>query len=564
MGGSVRDQHAGLCDDLRLVRLNGIHRARVLSIPSLLHATERLGHLLDGTPRDLAVEALLRQAVDRLGHSPEAEAAMHSFGLAQGRKLAKAADRRRAAARAQGVSVETFRKSYEPTLIDQLANEILALVTQRAPASNDIQARSAEPGLPIPEREPVFSQEHHLADVLRTAHANADWDLVEGVYQQCVEIAEDHDGRFMPDAIPAFFAEALGRMSANYHGREEELILHGLAILGNAEHATRITPSLFKQLYADDRFDRFVQYSLSGDPRRTHRRPCPFEALVETARRFRDLNHLQAALADLPTSCILGGSVNYGRYFSVHGNSEQASGSNVDVIIVIPDYAWLGELITGLAELPGGAQASRTELEQRAEIWREHRLDDGYTLFSQRIQMWSDEDDPVMAWAPNRGEYPMDLHIVSGPVLDWILVADSAKLTASGSGNSRSVRDFCQQGDQRDEHQRSFSGRNLRTRLEVTELPAASVLRTHRAYSIQADRYYPGSVQNLILPRFNKRWDEVPIRGALETFRWKIIERLRYERRQQPYELQRVSLSHTRAEGFAPHILRSVDSDAVT
>lgn len=570
--------HTGLCTELRQLRLHGLHRARTLDLPCLLGAAGTLGHLDADPPRDLAVESLLRQAVDRLGESREATAAIRSFGLDPGQKLWKAADRRKSAARAQGVSVETFRKSYELTLIDQLANEIIVLLTLSSsnpsqPTPNPSQPtpnprRSDSPnGAPAvespepPAPEPLVISEQQVADALRTAHASADWDLVEGAYGQCVAIAEDQ-ARFMPESIPAFYAEALGRVSACYYGREELFILHGLGILANAEHANKITPALFQRLYGDDRFDRFVQYTLDGGQRR-RRRPHPFETLVETARRFRDLNHLQAVLEDMPTSCVLGGSLNYGRYFSVRGGLGRHRGSNVDLMIVIPDYRWLDEVIAGVGELRGSARASMKALEQRAKVWRDHDLDDGYSLFSQRIQMWTDQDDPIMAWAPNRGEYSIDLRIVSSSVLDWILIADIPKLTANTAGNSRSIRDFCQHDTRGNEHQRSFSGRNQRPTLEVTEL-ADSLLRTHRVYSIHDDRYYPGSVQNLLLPRFNARWDNVPVLSALEAFRWKIIERLRYERRQQPYELQRVSLSHTRLEGFAPHILRNIDNaDAI-
>ncbi|MDT7665029.1 MAG: hypothetical protein QOD04_4585, partial [Pseudonocardiales bacterium] len=70
--------------------------------------------------------------------------------------------------------------------------------------------------------------------------------------------------------------------------------------------------------------------------------------------------------------------------------------------------------------------------------------------------------------------------------------------------------------------------------------------------------------QNLILPRLNTRWENLPIRRQLEMFRWKMIERLRHERRNHPYELLRMSMSHSRSELFAPHILRSVDSGDAT
>jgi len=172
----------------------------------LLAAAEQLGHGATGTPVDNAVTALLRQAVNRLGESREAVAAERSFGLSAGHKLWKAADRRRAAAQAQGVSIETFRKSYELALIDQLATEILGLLDER-PRNGQPASRGLPPSEPV---APEFDREHHVADVLRAAHANADWDLVEGVYLQCVDIAQNHDGEFMPDAIPAFFAEALG------------------------------------------------------------------------------------------------------------------------------------------------------------------------------------------------------------------------------------------------------------------------------------------------------------------------------------------------------------------
>ena len=551
------DPHTGLRADLRLLRLHGIPRARSLEIPRLLAAAEQLGYRTTGTPVDNAVTELLRQAVNRLGESREATAAERSFGLSPGHKLWKAADRRRAAAQVQGVSIETFRKSYEVTLLDQLATEILGLL-------DELDESPAGPATP-PDR-PVaaeFWQEHHVADVLRAAHANADWDLVEGVYLQCVDIARNLEGGLMPHAIPAFFAEALGRMSANYFGREEQLIQHGLGILGNVEHTNKITPVLFRQLYTDDRFDRFAPYAGGTDPKRVRRRPRPFETLVETARRFRDLNRLRAALHGLPTSCVLGGSVNYSRYFNVRGRTGQLPGSSVDIMLVIPDFALLDEVTAHLGALPGSSRTSLAALAERAKVWRERGLDDGNTLFSQRIWMWTEEDDPVMSWAPNRGEYPIDLRIASSDVLGWILVADNPKLTSSLAGSSRAVRDFCERQTVPDEHQRSFSGRDLLIPQDITEL-GESRLRVHRVYTIQGERYYPGSAQNLILPRLNTRWENLPIRRQLEMFRWKMIERLRHERRNHPYELLRMSMSHSRSELFAPHILRSVDSGDAT
>jgi hypothetical protein len=51
------------------------------------------------THRPAAVEALLRQAVEKLGGGKSGEAASYTFGLVQGTKLWNSTDRRKAAAK---------------------------------------------------------------------------------------------------------------------------------------------------------------------------------------------------------------------------------------------------------------------------------------------------------------------------------------------------------------------------------------------------------------------------------------------------------------------------------
>jgi hypothetical protein len=88
---------------------------------------------------------------------------------------------------------------------------------------------------------------------------------------------------------------------------------------------------------------------------------------------------------------------------------------------------------------------------------------------------------------------------------------------------------------------------------------------SHAYYFDDEDRYYPGMFQNLILPQFQLRWNLIgeSIRRKLESFRWKIMERMRYERRLRPYELLLTSLSHTRSQMFAPHITWTADSNSI-
>ncbi|MGH3613809.1 MAG: hypothetical protein ACRDRK_14700 [Pseudonocardia sp.] len=548
-------RYDSLCSELRLLRVEGLGKAREIHIPCLEDAASKLGHLDDNRPLRDGVEALLRAAVGRMGESREATAVRHTFGLVPGAILRNATDRRRAAAHAQSVGIDRFRKHYEPLLITAVAEEISALLTF---AAAEETAAGSPREMPV---HTVFAGEQQVSVVMAQARATADWDLVEGVYRQCVDIAEDPHGTSMPRDVAGFLAETFGRISANYYGREDELVLHALGILGNIDRFETISAALFQRLYLDRRFDRFSRYSAGGAPLR---RPRPFESLVETARRFRDLNTVQRGLAGVPSTGILGGSLNYGRFFTVRGPWEQDTPSDVDVMVVLPDFGHLDAAAVGLRTVAVASSDDVRALADRARAFATQELDDGRTVFSHPVRMWAHHDDPLMAWAPNPGEYRLHLTFASLAVLDWILVADTAKLNGDSAGHSRSVREYSPHDTGAEDHQRSFSGRNLRLRREIQPV-AGGVLRASRVYTIDADsgRYYPGVLQNLVLPRFSQRWGSgsvVPIRGRFEAFRWKIIERLRYERRLRPYEMLRMSLAHTRWEMFAPHVLRAVDS----
>lgn len=123
--------HSDLVDDLRTVREKGLGHLRRYVTPALTVACERYGAATDDTHRPTAVEALLRQAVEKMGGGKSGEAASYTFGLVQGTKLWNSTDRRKAAAKAQGVSMERFRKGYENVIIDQMAEGILALLYER-------------------------------------------------------------------------------------------------------------------------------------------------------------------------------------------------------------------------------------------------------------------------------------------------------------------------------------------------------------------------------------------------------------------------------------------------
>ncbi len=115
-----------LLDDLRLVREKGLGNLRRYGVPAL-HAACQLTELSTRQDQEpAAVERLLRQAVETLGGGRSGEAAEYSLGLVTGTKLWNVTDRRKAAAKAQGVATETFRKTYETQLLQQVAEGVLA------------------------------------------------------------------------------------------------------------------------------------------------------------------------------------------------------------------------------------------------------------------------------------------------------------------------------------------------------------------------------------------------------------------------------------------------------
>ncbi|WP_410671943.1 hypothetical protein [Amycolatopsis sp. cmx-4-68] len=119
--------YAALVSDLQLVREKGLPHLRRLRLVALDRAARACDLTTSDEPEPAAIEALLRQAVERLGGGRLGDAAAYTFGLVQGTKDWPAQDRRAHVAQLYGVTPDRARKAQEPTAIEQTAEEVLNL-----------------------------------------------------------------------------------------------------------------------------------------------------------------------------------------------------------------------------------------------------------------------------------------------------------------------------------------------------------------------------------------------------------------------------------------------------
>ncbi|GAA2361811.1 macro domain-containing protein [Streptomyces cuspidosporus] len=136
-----------LLDELKNIRRPGLAGLRGTDRPALRAAAVAGGFCEGPDDAPAGIEALLKEAVRRLGEKDLlGRAAAHTFGLLPDRRGAPAADRRKMAAGVYGVTPERFRRHQEPQVIQQLAEAVLTVLREPPPAP----ARQTAPGGPPP------------------------------------------------------------------------------------------------------------------------------------------------------------------------------------------------------------------------------------------------------------------------------------------------------------------------------------------------------------------------------------------------------------------------------
>jgi hypothetical protein len=393
-----------------------------------------------------------------------------------------------------------------------------------------------------------------IADLLPHADLRADWRRVRGLFHQQIQLI-DGGFRRIPDEITEAFADAVLEISASYAGREEELCEHALAVLADVECGEIVDLDLFRTYYEDDRFTPAP--GVASEPRR---RSAPYEAIVETCRRLRDSRRLRAACRNTRTSGLLIGSTSYGRFYNVRGNRCGNAASDLDFIVVIEEADGPYTIAEALASLPGVAVSDVDHLVRRARVFADG-LDDGRTVFSHKIRLWADgTSDPMLPSGAAPADYLLSLHVMTPPVLDYVLVTSTPRLLKETAGTRRTVRDYREALTARWDHLHDFAGRSHRVELDA--VPAEDgCLRSPRVYHIdEFDCYFPGFFQTMLFPQPDLLWDDLDVRPAIDEFQRKLGERVRYEANRREHAMLRPSFAHVRREVFAPSVIKLLDT----
>ncbi|MEU9919662.1 hypothetical protein [Streptomyces sp. NPDC051001] len=395
--------------------------------------------------------------------------------------------------------------------------------------------------------------------------ARADWNLVSGIYSQVSQLINDPHSDYLPPAIPGFLAEALSRAAAFYTTDKIQMAEDFLAVIEECEPLKGSPEQHFRHFYFDERPRRFDFYK----PETTGRvRPTPFESSVETCRRLRDLQVIRDTCKQIGAGLVLGGSMSYGKFLNVSGAESQKGSSDIDLLFTVEEGNQLLDVAEALSQVPGISASDLGTMKTRVHEYLklQDKLKDPCS-FSQKVSIWVDQEDPWLSKYNIRPAYKISLHCFTRDGFEQLVAGDLMILSREGAKEkTRVLNDYRQEvPNLRLDHQRSLAGTDLFLDRPFVEV-SMGYLTESRAFVMDAHgRYHPGMFQNLILPQFELVAEDVnhSLRNQLDLFRWKIVERLRKERQARPYELLRLSLSHTRSSVFAPHIVRQIDNTQI-
>lgn len=390
-------------------------------------------------------------------------------------------------------------------------------------------------------------------ETLNEICARGDWRRVRDLYTQFSAIASDAAHSGVPsDDILSGLTEALARVFPAYESMESEFVTDLMALLGDIDQLPSDPIERFRRLYKDTRLNRLSTY---GDNSHSRSRPKPFETAFETVRRIEDLNRVRLALEMIPSSAILGGSMSYGRFYNVCGGAGKPS--DTDLLLVVPSYESLPAIAEALRGLDFISESSHGALVARIDEFTSIRDRYAPCIFQHKLHLW---EQPHVSYQQFQipGYYLLALHVLSIDDFQFVTLHDTPILKARLSRSIREYRDDRPPKPETELH--CFAGYARSVKRHPVKTLGGWVT-TELVADIRNERFYPGVHLNLLLPQFEVRWEapEARIRLTLLNLRWKLLARLADEQQMRSFEIQRLSLSHTRSGTFAPHVVRRVD-----
>ncbi len=175
-----------LVDDLKTLREKGLTRLHSLEPAALKAAVDRIGGAAVGSDGQtaIAIEALLRRAVEDLGDGTLGQAAALLFGFAPNCRGLNPTDLRQRAADRWGVTRDSFRKQPEHTVMVQIAQKILEYC---AASSDGLEKDAPETSAVVASAVRGYHGTHmsYASDILkdgfRASENKLDW-LGDGIY----------------------------------------------------------------------------------------------------------------------------------------------------------------------------------------------------------------------------------------------------------------------------------------------------------------------------------------------------------------------------------------------
>lgn len=380
-----------------------------------------------------------------------------------------------------------------------------------------------------------------------------DWGQVRGLLWQHHEIRAGGSSA-VAEMLGDKLADALSAVSVSYRGRESLMCRHLLAILADTVGTEYVNLATLRAHYSAD---------LVVAPRRlpssARRWPTCYETCIETNRRRRDARRVRDALHGVGGSGLLVGSTQYAPFTAIRGARGHVPSSDLDVLVVVDAAAQLPEIVDRLAAIEGVSAADLARMRSRAGVFLA-KLDNGRRVFSHKLKLWSDGTaDPILPTAVATPTYLLSLHIMTRPVFDRVLVADTARLRADTAGSRRTVEDYRETLRKGPDWVRTFAGRPYELKLETVRV-GGGCLRRPRSYYFDAfGAYSPGFYQTMVMTPPQLLWDEFDVRSDLKVFRTKLVERLAYEQALRPSTVLRLSFAHVRRDVFTPDVTRLLD-----